>query len=55
MIAGGNTDDAGPMLEFAQSDVRPFLRLLVLHDDAERAFAYTAGAGKVLARAARDD
>src|SRR5947209_12205588 len=54
MLAGGNTDGDGPMLEFAQDGDRPFLRLLVLHDDAEREFAYTAGAEKVLARAAQD-
>jgi hypothetical protein len=33
---------------------RPSLRLLVLHDDADREFAYTAGAEKSLARADRD-
>ena len=55
MLAGGNTDGDGPMLEFAQQDGRPFLRLLVLHDDADREFAYTVGAEKVLERAARDD
>jgi phosphoserine phosphatase len=55
MLAGGNTDGDGPMLEFAQHDDRPSLRLLVLHDDAAREFAYTAGAEKVLARAAQDD
>ena len=30
---------------------KPTLRLLVLHDDAEREFAYTAGAEKALERA----
>ena len=39
------------MLEFAHHADRPFLRLLVLHDDAEREFAYTAGAEEALARA----
>lgn len=43
------------MLEFAQHDDRPFLRLLVLHDDAEREFAYTAGAEKSLERARAED
>ena len=32
------------MLDFTQHADKPFLRLLVLHDDAEREFAYTAGA-----------
>ena len=32
----------------------PRLRLLVLHDDAEREFDYTAGAEKALERAGRD-
>jgi hypothetical protein len=55
MLAGGNTDGDGPMLEFAAGEGRPCLRLLLLHDDAEREFAYTAGAEKVLERAAQDD
>ena len=33
------------MMRFAGGD-RPALRLLLLHDDAEREFAYTAGAEK---------
>ena len=33
---------------------RPTLRLLVLHDDAEREFAYTSGAEAALERAATD-
>jgi hypothetical protein len=32
------------MLEFTQHADKPTLRLLVLHDDAEREFDYTAGA-----------
>jgi hypothetical protein len=39
------------MLDFAQRPDRPSLRLLVLHDDAEREFAYTSGAEKALAEA----
>jgi hypothetical protein len=54
VLAAGNTDGDGPMREFTRDGARPFLRLLVVHDDAEREFAYTAGAEKVLARAARD-
>jgi len=39
------------MLDFTQQDDKPSLRLLVLHDDAEREFAYTSGAEKALAEA----
>ncbi len=39
------------MLDFTQHADKPFLRLLVLHDDAEREFAYTAGAEASLERA----
>ena len=42
------------MLDFAQQADRPSLRLLVLHDDAEREFAYTAGAEQALERAERE-
>jgi phosphoserine phosphatase len=55
MLAAGNSDGDGPMLEFSRDDARPSLRLLVLHDDPEREFAYTAGAEKVLEGAAQDD
>ena len=40
-----------PMLRYARRQGRPGLRLLVLHDDAEREFAYTAGAEKSLEQA----
>jgi hypothetical protein len=39
------------MLRYAGGPSRPGLRLLVLHDDAEREFAYTAGAETSLERA----
>jgi hypothetical protein len=42
------------MLEFTQHAHRPTLRLLVLHDDAEREFDYSAGAEASLERA-RDE
>jgi hypothetical protein len=51
LIAGGNSNGDIPMLEFTQGQDRPSLRLLVLHDDAEREFAYTSGAEKALAEA----
>jgi phosphoserine phosphatase len=52
LIAGGNSNGDIPMLRFAQSRDRDGLRLLVLHDDAEREFDYRAGAEDALARAA---
>jgi len=43
------------MLDFSGAPDGPALRLLVLHDDDEREFAYTEGAEDVLARARADD
>jgi hypothetical protein len=40
-----------PMLRFARRPGRPALRLLILHDDAEREFDYVAGAEDALQRA----
>ena len=51
LLAVGNSNGDIEMLDFAQHADRPFLRLLVLHDDAEREFAYTAGAETSLERA----
>jgi phosphoserine phosphatase len=51
LLAGGNSNGDLPMLEFAQHDGKPSLRLLILHDDAEREFAYTSGAEKALGEA----
>jgi phosphoglycolate phosphatase-like HAD superfamily hydrolase len=51
LVAGGNSNGDLPMLEFAQHRDRPSLRLLVLHDDAEREFSYTSGAEKALSEA----
>jgi hypothetical protein len=42
------------MLRYAGGRGRPALRLLVLHDDQEREFAYTAGAEASLERAAAE-
>jgi hypothetical protein len=39
------------MLRFARGPTHLALRLLLLHDDAEREFDYTAGAEEALARA----
>jgi hypothetical protein len=51
-VAGGNSNGDIPMLRFARSASRDGLRLLVLHDDAEREFDYRAGAEDALQRAA---
>jgi phosphoserine phosphatase len=53
LLAGGNSNGDIPMLEFAQHE-RTSLRLLILHDDAEREFDYTTGAEKALKRAPTD-
>jgi len=55
LLAGGNANGDRPMLEFTRHADKPFLRLLILHDDADREFSYTAGAEKALEQAARDD
>jgi phosphoserine phosphatase len=52
ILAGGNSNGDIPMLRYAGGRGRPALRLLVLHDDAEREFDYTAGAEESLERAA---
>jgi phosphoserine phosphatase len=52
VLAAGNSNGDVPMLRFARSDHRPSLRLLVLHDDADREFDYTSGAEDALDRAA---
>jgi hypothetical protein len=51
LVAGGNSNGDIPMMRFARSADRGALRLLVLHDDADREFAYTAGAEDALNRA----
>ena len=52
IVAGGNANGDIPMLQFAHRDGQPTLRLLVLHDDDEREFAYTSGAEEALEQAA---
>jgi phosphoglycolate phosphatase-like HAD superfamily hydrolase len=54
LLAGGNSNGDAAMLEFAGGTDRPSLRLLVLHDDGEREFAYTTGAEQALERAAAE-
>lgn len=52
LLAVGNSNGDIPMLDFTQHADKPFLRLLVLHDDLEREFDYTTGAEQALERAA---
>ena len=48
LVAGGNSNGDIPMMRFVRAGESGALRLLVLHDDADREFAYTAGAETVL-------
>jgi phosphoserine phosphatase len=48
ILAAGNSNGDVPMLQYAGGTAAPSLRLLVLHDDAEREFAYVAGAERAL-------
>ena len=54
LLAAGNSNGDIPMLDFTRHQDKPFLRLLVLHDDADREFDYTAGAEQALERADAD-
>lgn len=54
LLAAGNSNGDIEMLDYTQRSDRPSLRLLVLHDDAEREFAYTSGAERSLERAAAE-
>ncbi|HET9509146.1 MAG TPA: HAD family hydrolase [Gaiellaceae bacterium] len=51
ILAAGNSNGDIEMLDFTRHEDKPTLRLLVLHDDDEREFAYTAGAERSLERA----
>lgn len=55
LLACGNANGDVPMMRFARTGQRTGLRLLVLHDDADREFAYTAGAEDALDRARSHD
>jgi phosphoserine phosphatase len=54
IVAAGNSNGDIEMLEYAGTPDAPSLRLLVLHDDAEREFHYTAGAEQALDLAAKE-
>ena len=51
LLAAGNSNGDIPMLDFTRRETKPFLPLLLLHDDADREFDYTAGAEQALERA----
>jgi phosphoserine phosphatase len=55
ILAFGNSNGDVPMLAYAGTDSTPALRLLLLHDDAEREFDYTAGAEQALEIAAQQN
>jgi phosphoglycolate phosphatase-like HAD superfamily hydrolase len=52
VLAAGNSNGDIEMLDYTQHPDKPSLRLLVLHDDAEREFDYVSGAESALDRAA---
>ncbi len=52
LVAFGNSNGDIPMLDYSDSPARGGLQLLLLHDDADREFDYTAGAEDALKRAA---
>jgi phosphoglycolate phosphatase-like HAD superfamily hydrolase len=54
ILSAGNSNGDIPMLAFTGGAGLPALRLLVLHDDAEREFDYTTGAERALERARTD-
>ena len=51
LMAAGNSNGDVEMLDFTRHGDKPFLRLLVLHDDADREFDYVSGAERALQRA----
>jgi phosphoserine phosphatase len=54
IATAGNSNGDVPMLRFTGGKDRPALRLLVLHDDAEREFDYVKGAERALDQAKSD-
>ena len=52
LLAAGNSNGDIPMLDFTWHEDKPFLPLLLLHDDADREFDYTSGAEQALEKAA---
>jgi phosphoglycolate phosphatase-like HAD superfamily hydrolase len=54
LLAVGNSNGDIPMLDFTHREDQPSLRMLLLHDDADREFAYTSGAEQALRKAETD-
>ena len=54
LLAAGNSNGDTAMLQFTHHTDKPTLRLLVLHDDADREFDYTTGAEQALEQAETD-
>jgi phosphoserine phosphatase len=55
ILAFGNSNGDVPMLAYSGAETLPALRLLLLHDDSEREFDYTAGAEQALDIAAQQN
>jgi phosphoserine phosphatase len=55
ILAFGNSNGDVPMLAFSGTPSTPSLRLLLLHDDGDREFDYTAGAEQALETADREN
>ena len=55
ILSVGNSNGDLPMLAFSGHPDRPSLRLLILHDDDKREFAYVAGAEDILEHARKND
>jgi phosphoserine phosphatase len=55
ILAFGNSNGDVPMLAFSGTPSTPSLRLLLVHDDADREFDYTAGAEQALETASREN
>uniref|UniRef100_A0A5Q5BPB4 Putative nonspecific acid phosphatase n=2 Tax=unclassified Mycobacterium TaxID=2642494 RepID=A0A5Q5BPB4_MYCSS len=51
VLSAGNSNGDDEMLQYSGRPGAAALRLLILHDDADREFAYTAGAERALAHA----
>ncbi len=51
VLGAGNSNGDIEMLDYAQHPDKPSLRLLLVHDDAEREFDYVSGAERALERA----
>ena len=51
ILVGGNSDGDVAMMEFASASSKPYLNLLVHHDDAEREYTYDKSAEKAQAAA----